>query len=43
MHTNENWEVAALSPQDLQKLRQLEPQIKSSSGTEVVLIAYQRK
>lgn len=43
MQLNENWQVASLTPQELQKLQQIEPQIKSSTGQNVVLIAYQRK
>lgn len=38
-----NWQIADLSPQELQKIKQLEPQVKNSTGKEVVLIAYQRK
>lgn len=43
MHSNDNWQVAMLSPQDIQKLQQLEPQIRGSTGKDVVLIAYQKK
>jgi hypothetical protein len=42
MDTN-NWQIASLSQQDLQKVQQLEPQIKSSTGKDVILIAYQKK
>ena len=38
-----NWQIAELSQQDLQKVKQLEPQIKSNNGKDVVLIAYQKK
>jgi hypothetical protein len=41
MDTN-NWQVADLTQQELQKIKQLEPQIKSNSGKEIVLIAYQK-
>lgn len=43
MQHNENWQIAALTPQDLQKLQQLEPQIKGGNGKDIVLIAYQKK
>jgi hypothetical protein len=43
MESFDKWQVASLSPQDLQKLQQLEPQIHADGGQSVVLIAYQHK
>lgn len=38
-----DWQVAELSQQDLQKVKQLEPQLKDMSGKGIVLIAYQKQ
>ena len=43
MEPPDKWPVASLSPQDLQKLQQLESQIHADGGKDVVLIAYQRE
>ena len=43
MESFDNWQVANLSQQELQKIQQLEPQIKCDNGKDIVLIAYQRK
>jgi hypothetical protein len=43
MEPPDKWPVASLSPQDLQKLQQLESQIHAEGGKDIVLIAYQRK
>jgi membrane-bound lytic murein transglycosylase len=38
-----DWQVAELSQQDIQKLKQFEPQLKDMSGKDVILIAYQKQ
>ena len=43
MEPPDKWPVASLSPQDLQKLQQLESQIHADGGNGIVLIAYQHK
>ncbi len=43
MEPPDKWPVASLSPQDLQKLQQLESQIHVDGGKGIVLIAYQHK
>jgi len=43
MEPPDQWPVASLSPQDLQKLQQLESQIHADGGKGIVLIAYQHK
>jgi hypothetical protein len=39
----DKWSVASLSPQNLQKVQQLEPHLYAEGGKDVVLIAYQQK
>ena len=43
MESFENWQVANLTQQELQKIQQLESQLKGTEGTHVVLIAYQHR
>ena len=43
MESFENWQVANLTQQELQKIQQLESQLKGADGTHVVLIAYQHR
>jgi hypothetical protein len=43
MEKNKDWQFANMTPQDIQKIQQLEPQLKASTGQNIVLIAYQQK
>lgn len=39
----DKWPVTCLSPQDLQKIQQLEAQLHAEGDKDVVLIAYQQR
>lgn len=43
MESFEQWHVANLAQPELQKIQQLESQMKGADGKNVVLIAYQHK
>ena len=43
MEQPDKWPVASLTPQNLQKIQQLESQLHAEGGKSVVLIAYQNK
>jgi hypothetical protein len=43
MEPPDKWPVASLSPQNLQKVQQLESQLHAEGGKDIILIAYQNK